>query len=302
MDPLPRRPVMASESVMERAFRPGDASAIGTSSTRTASAPVLGFVSLAGAGPGDPELLTVKALHRIRMADAVVYDALIPQSILALIPAQARAIAAGKRNGARDSASQESIDTLLADLATDGLRVVRLKGGDPLVFGRGGEEALFLEARGIPYEIVPGISAAHGAAAAALLPLTHRAVSRSCTIVEGHELNQHRVNWRALVELGGTWVFYMGKAAAQEIAAALVRHGADPQLPAAIVENATLPDQSVWVSSLSALQANGYRPRSTGPGLVLVGLTVALFHEVNLLLHETVSHDHPLSDLSGCRA
>jgi uroporphyrin-III C-methyltransferase len=261
-----------------------------------------GRVSLVGAGPGDPELLTVKALARIREADAIVHDALVSDAIRALFPARAHVIDAGKRGGSVESSSQAAIQELLVDLAQAGLHVVRLKGGDPLIFGRGGEEARWLERHGIAWEIVPGISAANGAAASALLPLTHRALSRSCTMIEAHDAGLHRVPWRALVDLGGTWVFFMGKGATQEIAQSLIIHGADADLPLAVVENATLLNQTVFVATLTAVAQAGYAARTAGPGLVIVGPTLELFHELDTLVSEANAHDRPLSDLPGLTA
>jgi uroporphyrin-III C-methyltransferase len=247
-------------------------------------------------------LLTVKALNRIRAADAIVHDALISAPIRALFPPDAVVIDAGKRGGSGTSASQDEINTILVSLARDGLKVVRLKGGDPLVFGRGSEEALALAAEGIAWELIPGISSANGAAATALVPLTHRAVSRSCTYVEGHERALHRLDWQALVALGGTWVFFMGKAAARDIARSLLLHGADPALPMAVIENASLATQTVRARTLGDVAAHGYVPQTDGPGLVIVGPTVALFHELHTLVEELNPHEHPVSDLSGLGA
>ena len=235
-----------------------------------------GLVTLAGAGPGDPELLTLKARRRLAQADAIVHDALVSEGIRALFPPRARVFDVGKRAGRADSTPQAEIDALLLRLARAGLRVVRLKGGDPFVFGRGGEEALALRAAGIACEVVPGVSAAQGAAAGAGIPLTQRGLSRSCTLLSGHGPHLDAVDWTALVALGGTWVFFMAAQHTQEIARRLLAHGAAPDLPLALVEGATLPGQRVTVRTLAEVARAGLVPAAPLPGLVLVGPTVAL--------------------------
>jgi len=249
-----------------------------------------GRVTIAGAGPGDPELLTLKALRRLEAADAIVHDALISEEIVALFPATAETYDAGKRGGDPRSAHQEQINRLLVRLAREGKAVVRLKGGDPFVFGRGGEEALFLQAAGVPWEIVPAVSSVNGAAAGAGIPLTHRGASRVCTILEGHEAGLERIAWRPLVQQGGTWVFLMAKASAPEVARRLLRHGAAPELGLALVENASLPDQAVTVSTLAEVAAYGIAARTSGPGLLLVGPTVALAHELSSIPTQAETH------------
>jgi uroporphyrin-III C-methyltransferase len=235
-----------------------------------------GRVTLVGAGPGDPDLLTLKALRRLRAADALVHDALVAEELLALAPSRCLRVSMGKRCGRADSAGQEHINALLAGLALEGLEVVRLKGGDPFVFGRGGEEALYLRARGIPVEVIPGISAVNGAAATAGIPLTHRGLSAGFMVLEGHAAHLERVDWAALVALGGTWVFLMAKATAPEIARRLLAHGADAALPAALIEQGTLPEQRVQVLTLGAAARDELRPLTDGPGLLLIGPTAAL--------------------------
>ena len=184
-----------------------------------AAGAAVGHVTLAGAGPGEAGLLTLKTLERIRAADAIVHDALVSEEIRALFPPEAQHFAVGKRSGDPRSSSQEQINALLARLALAGLAVLRLKGGDPYIFGRGGEEALYLQSRGIPVELLPAVSAVNGAAAAAGVPLTHRGVSRSFTVLAGERHLLDETDWPALVALGGTWVFLMAKASTEEIAA-----------------------------------------------------------------------------------
>lgn len=260
-----------------------------------------GRVYLAGAGPGDPELLTVKALRLVRTAPAVVYDALISPEIKALFAPGALRFDVGKRSGRRDSMEQEQISRLLVRLAREGHEVLRLKGGDPFVFGRGGEEALALAAAGISFEVVPGISAAQGAGAALGIPLTHRGLSGSCTFLNGHGPTLDRIDWPALVALGGTWIFYMGKASLGAIADNLLRHGADPALGLAVVESATLPAQAHALMRLG--DAPFWRPEvlGDGPALVMVGPSVELALDLATLLPAPGAgerHERPVSGFS----
>jgi len=258
----------------------------------------IGTVTLAGAGPGDPDLLTVKTLRRIRAAQVIVHDALVPEAILALAPPGCTRIDAGKRSGDPCSARQEAIQELLADLALGGTDVLRLKGGDPFVFGRGGEEAEFLAARGIPVEIIPGISSFAGAAASIGVPLTQRGLSASFTVLNGHGPDLHRIDWAALVRLGGTWVFLMSRDSLADIARALVEHGADPAFPLALVSNATLPRQAVRVATLSEAAAGGVIAAGKGPALVLAGPTVHAETQVPSGFFLSGRHERILSGLS----
>lgn len=245
---------------------------------------VTGFVTLAGAGPGDPELLTVRAVRRLAAADAIVHDALVSDAVRELFPAEAAVFDAGKRAGAPGSVPQADTNALLVRLARQGLRVVRLKGGDPLVFGRGGEEALHLAAAGVPFEIVPGVSAAAGAAAATGIALTHRGLSRACTLLDGYGPHLDAVDWPALVALGGTWVFFMAARTGGEIAARLLAHGADPALPIALVQGAAGPAQRVVSRTVARAAREGLPAVGRDPGLVLVGPTVALHEALQTFL------------------
>jgi uroporphyrin-III C-methyltransferase len=199
-------------------------------------------VWLVGAGPGDPDLLTVKAARLLGMADVVVHDALVGDGVLALVPPTAELIDVGKRPGR--PIPQELISTLLVTLARDGKQVVRLKGGDPFVFGRGGEEAQALVEAGIPFEVVPGITSAVAAPAAAGVPVTHRGVAASFTVVTGHRpAREPEIDWRALARVGGTVVVLMGVSQRATIAAELIAGGLDPGTPVAAVRSATTSDQ-----------------------------------------------------------
>jgi uroporphyrin-III C-methyltransferase len=236
-----------------------------------------GAVWLVGAGPGDPGLLTLHALHALRQADAVVYDALVDERILRLVRPEAMLEFAGKRGG-RPSPTQPDISNLLIRLAREGRRVLRLKGGDPFVFGRGGEEALALVAAGIPFRIVPGITAGIGGLAYAGIPVTHRDLGQAVTFVTGHN-NAGAVpdglDWAALARMP-TLVFYMALKHLPDIAGRLIGQGRAPGDPVALVSKAATPAQLVIETSLAeaaeAARASGIEP----PAIVVVGEVVRL--------------------------
>ncbi len=207
-----------------------------------------GSVWLVGAGPGDPGLLSVLALHALRRADAIVYDALVDRRILALAGAGAELDFAGKRGG-RPSARQPDISARLIALARQGRRVLRLKGGDPFVFGRGGEEALALAEAGIPYRIVPGITAGIGGLAYAGIPLTHRATNSAATFITGHDAESG--DWAAIARGSPVIVVYMGLNHLGAIAARLIAAGRDAGEKVAIVAKATTPEQRVVITTLA---------------------------------------------------
>lgn len=240
-----------------------------------------GKVWLVGAGPGDPDLLTVKAARLIGSADAIVYDHLVGEGVRALFPANARLIYVGKK-AAKHTVPQEEINRLLVELAREKLSVVRLKGGDPFIFGRGGEELEILAAAGIPFEVVPGVTAAAGCAAYAGFPLTHRDHAQAVTFVTGH-LKDHSVNldWPALARPGQTVVFYMGIGAAEQICRQMIAHGLAPQTPAAVVRKGTLPEQQTLLATLATLPQciadSGIKP----PALIVVGSVVQLQAKLN---------------------
>ncbi len=235
-------------------------------------------VSLVGAGPGDPELLTLRALDRLRRAEVVCYDHLVSTDILQLA-AQAQQVCVGKRAG-RHSLSQEGIHQLLIGYARAGLRVVRLKGGDPLLFGRGGEEMLALHAAGIDYEVVPGISAALGAAAMADLPLTHRDYAQGCTLVTGHRrADASHLAWIRHTHAESTVVVYMGLNEASAISAGLMAHGRAADTPVAVIEHATTPRQRVTRARLDQLAQVIAERDITPPALLVIGAVVAV-HDV----------------------
>jgi uroporphyrin-III C-methyltransferase/precorrin-2 dehydrogenase/sirohydrochlorin ferrochelatase len=241
--------------------------------------PMPAIVSLVGAGPGDPELLTLKAIRRIEAADAIVYDRLVATSLLEFAPT-ARTFYVGKARD-RHALPQDEINALLVRLARQGERVVRLKGGDPFVFGRGGEEMEYLAAHGIPFEVVPGISAANGIAASACIPLTHREHAQRCVFVTGHlKDGSMDLDWPSLAVPGQTLVVYMGLAALAMLCDELVRHGLPGSTPAAIVQQGTLPAQRVMTATLDTLAARAIAERLASPTLVIVGDVVRVRERV----------------------
>ncbi len=235
-----------------------------------------GKVWLVGAGPSEAELLTVKAKRVIEQAEAVVYDALIGRSVLDIIPKSAERIYAGKRAG-RHAMPQEEINRLLLSLAEQGKKVVRLKGGDPFLFGRGGEELELLVRHGIPFEIVPGVSSALAVPAYFGIPVTHRELASSVHIVTGHRKQgeELRINFRALKEAGGTLVFLMGVSALHEIAEGLLEAGMDPQTPAAVLQSGACGRQRKMAGTLAVLEKEAARQSVSTPAVIVVGEVAA---------------------------
>ena len=233
--------------------------------------PDVGTVALVGAGPGDPDLLTMRGARLLAQADVVVHDALVGDGVLALVSPGAEVIDVGKRPGR--PVPQELISTLLVELARAGRRVVRLKGGDPYVFGRGGEEAQALLDAGIRFEVVPGITSAVAAPAAAGVPVTHRGVAAAFTVVTGHRRSgEPDVDWRALGRVGGTIVVLMGVAQRATIAAGLIAGGLDPSTPVAAVRSATTPDEVVARCRLDELATAAIE----APAVIVIGAVAAL--------------------------
>jgi len=246
----------------------------------------LGEVYLIGAGPGDPDLLTLRALQLLQQADVILYDRLVPEAVLERARRDARRVFVGKGSNSgtcEPHTDQARIEELMVILASCGQRVARLKGGDPFVFGRGGEEVQALARHGIPYTIVPGITAALAAAAAGAIPLTHRALAQSLTFVTGHALDEDTLDWTALARPHQTVVFYMGVAHLEGICARLEAAGAPPALPAALVERASLPGQRVVRGTLASIAALGREACVAPPALLVVGEVAALDAETRPL-------------------
>lgn len=239
-----------------------------------------GQVFLVGAGPGDPELLTIKALNLIQQADVVLYDRLVSSQVMDLVPSGTERIYVGKRRS-EHAVPQPEINQLLVDLAQRGLRVLRLKGGDPFIFGRGGEELELLAQSNVPFQVVPGITAASGCSSYAGIPLTHRDHAQSVRFVAGHlKDNYEHQDWSNLAATQQTLVFYMGLSELPNICSKLLAHGASSDLSAAIVEKGTLSDQRVAVGTLSSLPDIASEQGFRAPTLVIIGSVVSLHHKL----------------------
>lgn len=252
-----------------------------------------GRVSLVGAGPGDPELLTLRALRILQEADVVLYDHLVAPEIVELARRGAERIYVGKERN-RHTMRQEAINALLARLALEGKRVVRLKGGDPFLFGRGGEEIDTLQSLGIPFQVVPGITAALGVAAYAGIPLTHRDYAQACVFATGHlKDGSADLDWAALARPRQTVVIYMGLAGLPTICRELVAHGLPSTTPAAIVQQGTTRAQRAVVGTLATLPALAQAAKLAAPTLIIVGEVVRL--------HERLSWFEPETDEAALR-
>ena len=241
-----------------------------------------GQVSLIGAGPGDPELLTLKALRLIQQADVVLYDNLVSQPVLNLVRRDALKISVAKEKG-HHSKSQEDINSELIKLAGQGKRVCRLKGGDPFIFGRGGEELTALAEAQIPFQVVPGISAANGCSAYAGIPLTHRDHAESVTFVTGHKKHNGELDvpWSSLVNNRQTLVFYMGLTSMPMICEQLQAHGLAHDTPAAAIQQGTSADQQLIVSSLAGLVSAAKKAQLRSPTLIIIGQVVQLAEKLH---------------------
>ena len=242
----------------------------------------LGEVYLVGAGPGDPDLLTFKALRLIQQADVVLYDRLVSKGVMELVRRDSELIYVGKKGGSQESTRQIDINDQLVELAKSGKRVCRLKGGDPFIFGRGGEEIESLSEHGIPFQVVPGITAASGCSAYGGIPLTHRDYSQSCRFVTAHLKNgTTNLPWDEFVIDQQTIVFYMALSGANYICQKLMEHGMDKDMPIAIIEKGTMPEQKVYISSLTKLPDLLATEDIHAPTLMIVGEVVKLNEKLN---------------------
>ncbi|MBC7084928.1 MAG: uroporphyrinogen-III C-methyltransferase [Methanomethylovorans sp.] len=241
-----------------------------------------GKVYLVGSGPGDPELLTLKARRLIDNADVVIYDQLPGEAIIASIPKKAEKIDAGKYAGDH-TLSQNSINKLMIEKAKEGKTVVRLKGGDPYVFGRGGEEAQELIRAGINFEVVPGITSAISAPAYAGIPVTHREYASMVTFITGHEdptKNESGIDWEILAKFPGTIVIFMGVKMLENNVNELIKHGKDPSTPVALIERGTRPDQRVTIGTLENIVSLKNERKVKAPAITIIGNVVKLHDEL----------------------
>ena len=242
----------------------------------------LGEVYLVGAGPGDPDLLTFKALRLIQQADVVLYDRLVSKGVMDLVRRDSELIYVGKKGGSDKSTRQVDINNQLVEVAKSGKRVCRLKGGDPFIFGRGGEEIESLSENGIPFQVVPGITAASGCSSYAGIPLTHRDYSQSCRFVTAHLKNgTTNLPWDEFIVDQQTIVFYMALSGANYICEKLMEHGMDKDMPIAIIEKGTMPEQKVYISSLTKLPDLLAKEDIHAPTLMIVGEVVKLNEKLN---------------------
>lgn len=233
-----------------------------------------GEVALIGAGPGDVELLTLKAIRFLQQADVVLYDYLVSEEIMALVPSDTILVCVGKRAG-HHSVPQEKTNQLLVDFAKQGHRVVRIKGGDPFIFGRGGEELEVLADAGISFQVIPGITAAAGATAYAGIPLTHRDYAQSAMFITGHlKAESDQMDWSTLARGNQTLVIYMGLMKSEYIETQLVEHGRSPETPIAIIERGTQRSQKIFKGQLSQLAELAKDAQS--PSLIVIGEVVSL--------------------------
>ncbi len=242
----------------------------------------LGEVYLVGAGPGDPDLLTFKALRLIQQADVVLYDRLVSKEVMELVRRDSELIYVGKKGGSDESTRQIDINEQLVEIAKSGKRVCRLKGGDPFIFGRGGEEIESLSEHGIPFQVVPGITAASGCSSYSGIPLTHRDYSQSCRFVTAHLKNgTTNLPWEEFVVDQQTIVFYMALSGANYISKKLIEHGMNKDMPIAIIEKGTMPEQKVYITTLSELPNLLTKEDIYAPTLMIVGEVVKLNKKLN---------------------
>ena len=240
-----------------------------------------GKVWLVGAGPGDADLLTIKALRAINSADIIFYDQLVSEEICALFPKGVPALYVGKVKN-NHSVPQEDLNQLLINQAQSGLNVCRIKGGDPFVFGRGGEELLELRKAGVEAEVVPGITSASGCSTYADIPLTHRGIAQGCTFVTGHAEKTLDVNWNALAQLNHTLVFYMGLTRASDISEKLLAGGLAADTPVAIIENGCRKNQRDIISDLKNFPETVLREQIQSPALIIVGQVVRMKEQLQV--------------------
>ena len=250
-----------------------------------------GFVSLVGAGPGDIDLMTVKAVRLLKQADVVVYDRLVSKEILELIPVGVSRISVGKQVG-NHCVPQDQINEIIVNLAKSGRRIVRLKGGDPYMFGRGGEEAIALKGHDIDFEVVPGITAASGCSAYSGIPLTHRGISRRVQFITGHLRDNETLslNWAGIADPESTLVIYMGLSTLPSVVRSLTEAGLPADMPAAAIQNGTTSSQQRIISTLDKLVSAIHEKQMQAPVMIIIGEVVSLADELDWFQASLESH------------
>ncbi|MDB1124473.1 uroporphyrinogen-III C-methyltransferase [Vibrio algarum] len=241
-----------------------------------------GVVTLVGAGPGDPDLLTIKAAKAIEQAELIIFDNLVSEAIRATFPAHAETYYVGKAKG-HHSATQNDINQLLIKHAKQGKNVCRIKGGDSFVFGRGGEEMLLLAQKGIHVDVIPGITAASGCTTYAQIPLTHRGLAQGCTFITAHADKQLDLDWSALAKLNQTIVIYMGLSKSQLISDKLIKGGMPSNTPSAFIENGSTPQQRVFIGELAELEEIQQKNHIQSPALIVIGKVVSVAKQMQWL-------------------
>ena len=257
---------------------------------------ISGEVEIVGAGCGQLDLMTIKAARIVSQAEALVYDSLVSSDILSLVSVDCQRHFVGKRCG-QPSYKQDAINELLAKLAFQGLKVVRLKGGDPHIFGRGAEESLYLAKMGITSRFTPGITAALGCASTTGIPLTYRGTARSVTLVTGTKFDQSPTHWKGLLEAESTLVFYMGKEQATAISAGLMAVNADTNLPVAFVTNGGRPNQMITYANVTNMAEQAKLIKDSGPTLIIIGEVVAVGQELAALLTDIKANPQQMAEV-----
>ncbi|RQW61848.1 uroporphyrinogen-III C-methyltransferase [Vibrio viridaestus] len=242
----------------------------------------IGSVTLVGAGPGDPDLLTMKAIKSMERADVIVYDNLVSDAIRELFPLRCKLVYVGKAKGCH-SYKQDEINQLIANYALNGMNVCRVKGGDSFVFGRGGEEMLFLAKQGVKVDVVPGITAASGCSTYSNIPLTHRGLAQGCTFITAHADKKLGINWQALAQLDQTLVIYMGLTKSEEIQTQLINAGMTADKPVAIIENGCTPQQRTVIGKLCELSDLAQSNAIKSPALIIIGDVVTVSSQMDWL-------------------
>lgn len=255
-------------------------------------------VSLIGAGPGDPELLTIKAMNAIQSADTIIFDNLVSEAICALFPRTAKQIYVGKKKGCHSS-TQDEINQVLLECTDAGEHICRVKGGDSFVFGRGGEEMLWLSQHGINVEVIPGITAASGCTTYAQIPLTHRGLAQGCTFITAHAERDLNIQWHALAQLNQTVVIYMGLSKTNLISNALIDAGLSQNTPIALIEKGCCPDQRTIIGTLSELDALKHQHNVQSPALIVIGQVVTVAEKMQWLAQRSLESDVMSSNTHG---